>query len=288
MVSRYGLITNTLIAHREVGMKKPNGYWTLERCKDIALQYETRTDWCRGHKASHSAASRRGWITECSAHMIDGYERYADSMRKWTREECLRSALQFQSKQEWKEAQSSAYRSAIKNGWLEDCTAHMQTLRRDLSKQDVLDIARHYKTIFDWQKADPSSQDKARRMGWFDEASAHMERAGGTDNDSVYGWVVTAANDCVVVPMPGYHLVKFGVTSKKRGNDRPLQTMRSNNMQGEIIAICDTDTGDATCFEGVLLTLGVQPVLPEDYDGKTEFRLISDKELNEARALLGA
>ena len=63
--------------------------------------------------------------------------------------------------------------------------------------------------------------------------------------------------------------------------------MKTNDMQGEIIAICDTSTGDATYFEGVLLTLGVQPALPENYDGKTEFRLISDGELNEARELLG-
>jgi hypothetical protein len=124
---------------------------------------------------------------------------------------------------------------------------------------------------------------------WLD---AFPERAHTHDNDAVYAWIVTEAPDHVVMPLQGYHLVKSGVTSQKLGGERPRNTMNANEMQGEIIAICDTSEGDALYFEEVLQSVGVQPVFPDDehlkLDGYTEFRLVSDAELDEIMALLGA
>lgn len=226
-------------AHMDEG-RAPNGYWTLERCSEIALQYETISDWARGHGASYHAAHKQGFIPECSAHMVCGHQRFGDGMRKWTRDACVESAQPFQFISDWIEAHPGAYNAARQGGWCDECTAHMETTGR------------------------------------------------GSANDAVYCWMVTAANDEVVVPIDGHHLVKFGTTSQRRGEGRPMETMRNNSMQGEIIAICDTSAGGATKVEGVLLTLGTDAGVPYWYDGYTEFRLIDDEELSKARALLGA
>ncbi|MBQ0141600.1 MAG: hypothetical protein KBT06_02155 [Prevotellaceae bacterium] len=42
--------------------KKPNGYWTEERCYEEAIKYESKKDFVRGCPAAHSAAVRHGWL----------------------------------------------------------------------------------------------------------------------------------------------------------------------------------------------------------------------------------
>jgi hypothetical protein len=48
---------------------KPNGYWTLERCQESALQYDYRTAWSKGDSSSYQTALRNGWMDACCGHM---------------------------------------------------------------------------------------------------------------------------------------------------------------------------------------------------------------------------
>lgn len=48
---------------------KPNNYWTLNRCKDEALKYETIGNWRKFSGGSYMASYRNGWIEECVDHM---------------------------------------------------------------------------------------------------------------------------------------------------------------------------------------------------------------------------
>lgn len=50
-------------------IRKPNGYWTLARCKAVAAKYETKVQWRLEHKASYGKAVKEGWIKQCSSHM---------------------------------------------------------------------------------------------------------------------------------------------------------------------------------------------------------------------------
>ena len=45
-------------------IKKPNGYWTRERCEEEARKYKTKGDFLRGCGAAHSASVRNGWLDE--------------------------------------------------------------------------------------------------------------------------------------------------------------------------------------------------------------------------------
>lgn len=53
-------------------LRKPDGYWTLERCKEAAKSYKTKVEWRAGNPASLTAAKRGGWFELCSAHMQSG------------------------------------------------------------------------------------------------------------------------------------------------------------------------------------------------------------------------
>jgi hypothetical protein len=50
----------------------PDGYWTLERCKEAARNYKIKVEWRAGDRASFSAANRQNWIRECCEHMETG------------------------------------------------------------------------------------------------------------------------------------------------------------------------------------------------------------------------
>jgi very-short-patch-repair endonuclease len=50
----------------------PDGYWTLDRCKEVARKYKTKVEWRAGDGASFSAANRQKWISECCGHMETG------------------------------------------------------------------------------------------------------------------------------------------------------------------------------------------------------------------------
>lgn len=67
---RYGLLEECG-AHMTYD-HKPRGYWTLERCQAEAAGYATRSKWRKGHNASYLIASRRGWLAECTGHMVPG------------------------------------------------------------------------------------------------------------------------------------------------------------------------------------------------------------------------
>ena len=52
-----------------ISTKLPDGYWTLEKCKEFALKYRTKVEWRATHKTSFSKANKKGWLEECCKHM---------------------------------------------------------------------------------------------------------------------------------------------------------------------------------------------------------------------------
>ena len=49
--------------------RKLAGYWTLERCKEDALKYNSRSEWWKKSKSSYNKSSKEGWLDECCSHM---------------------------------------------------------------------------------------------------------------------------------------------------------------------------------------------------------------------------
>lgn len=45
-------------------MRKPNRYWTYEKCLEEAKRYTTLTDFDRNSHGGCNAARRKGWITD--------------------------------------------------------------------------------------------------------------------------------------------------------------------------------------------------------------------------------
>lgn len=51
-------------------LQRPKGYWTLEKCMDIAKDCKTKTDFILKSCAAHAAAKKYGWYESVCEHMV--------------------------------------------------------------------------------------------------------------------------------------------------------------------------------------------------------------------------
>jgi superfamily II DNA or RNA helicase len=96
----------------------------------------------------------------------------------WTLETCKEDALKYKRRGDWKKESPSAYFSAHRNGWIDECCKHIPITRsRDIKywtletcKEDAL----KYNRKINWLKESNSAYHKAQKKGWIDECCKHM------------------------------------------------------------------------------------------------------------------
>jgi hypothetical protein len=151
-------------------LKKPN--WSFESCLKNALKYNYKAEWRNKSNSAYNVAYKNGWLDECCKHM--------NGMLKpkgyWTLDLCLQDALKYKSKTEWCKNNSTAYNSARKGGWLEECCKHMVELRKpnnywtlDSCLQDAL----KYNSKLEWRQ-NSAGYGMALENGWLEECCKHM------------------------------------------------------------------------------------------------------------------
>ncbi len=153
-----------------VKTRKLDGFWTLEACKEDALKYKTKDDWRDNSSGAFSIAHKRGWFKECCAHMTSNRVSY----NFWTKEECVKNALKFSTKTEWKKSKNSSYSKALKNGWMEECSAHMDILALKRTIEECKEDALKYKTRNEWKKQSHNTYQAAQKNGWLEDCCSHM------------------------------------------------------------------------------------------------------------------
>ena len=94
--------------------RKPNGYWTYERCYDEAKKYKSKVEFRRNNNGAYQVALKNGWL--------DDYTWFEKLIGKWNRETCYYEAKKYNSRSEFIRNSYQAYIVAKKNGWLDDYT----------------------------------------------------------------------------------------------------------------------------------------------------------------------
>ena len=102
-------------------------YWNLERCREDALRFDSRDQWGKSSGGAYSSAKKHGWLDDCCSHMITKGEAVTRKKLQWTLGKCLTDAKRFTGRREWSIKSSAAYGSAKRNGWLDQCCAHMDS-----------------------------------------------------------------------------------------------------------------------------------------------------------------
>lgn len=152
--------------------RKPNGYWTVEKCKKEAVKYTSKSEWKEHSEGAYNHVISKGWMTKVAPHMVvhqpNGY---------WTLEKCKKEALKYKTKVEWKENSSQSYSASHRHDWYKECSAHMVELMTPknywtlpLCHKDAL----KYKTKGEWYKNNRTSYEAARKNGWYKECCTHM------------------------------------------------------------------------------------------------------------------
>jgi predicted GIY-YIG superfamily endonuclease len=105
--------------------------WTIEKIKESALKYETKSDWHKYDGTSYDICLKyydKNFFKECTSHMIK--RKKIVKNKKWTPEKIKESGLKYQTKAQWNLNESSAYSSALnldklQPGFFKECTQHM-------------------------------------------------------------------------------------------------------------------------------------------------------------------
>ena len=172
-------------------MKKPNGYWTKEKCKEEALKYNNRSDFAKKSLGAYTKSRRNGWLDNICVHMK--YKLIPVSY--WTKEKCKEEALKYDNITDFIKKSSGAYYSAIKNDFLDDITTHIEKKKKpngfwndyDKCKEEAL----KYENKTHFKKYGISAYKYATENGWLDEICSHMKVIGNSYKRCIYVYEFT-------------------------------------------------------------------------------------------------
>lgn len=116
---------------------------------------------------------KEGWIPLNSA-KTGGL---GGNITKWSKEKCLEIALCYLTRKEFKIKSIGSYKSALKNGWLDECCKHMNQISKPVgywTKEMCAKDALNYKTKAEYKLKSGSSYFKALKNDWIKEICSHM------------------------------------------------------------------------------------------------------------------
>ena len=106
----------TAVCEHMVVIKRPNNYWTKEKCQEEALKFSSRAQFAKESENIYKTSSRKGWLNEVCSHMI----KIRELRGYWTYENCKMEAAKYRNKSQFKTGSSGAYSAAKNNDWLKD------------------------------------------------------------------------------------------------------------------------------------------------------------------------
>lgn len=103
-------------------IKKPRGYWTLERCIKLIQSCETIFAFKYKYIDAYNAIKRNKWYYI----LDDSFPERRKYSGYWSKEHCRNEALKYNYRSDFQKNSGGAYQIARKNGWLNDISKHMK------------------------------------------------------------------------------------------------------------------------------------------------------------------
>lgn len=97
------------------------GFWTKEKCKEVALKYNSRKYFKLGAQGAYLFCKRNNYLDELTPHM----SRLVKPKGYWTKEKCKEVAKLCNSRSEFSKKFSTAYKISTNNNWLDEICSHM-------------------------------------------------------------------------------------------------------------------------------------------------------------------
>jgi hypothetical protein len=152
--------------------RKPNGYWTKERCIEEARNHEAKVIWRISSGGSYNSAKENGWIDECTAHMKNFIKKPRKPAGYWhDKKNCMEEAKKYDSTYDWYKHSPQSLLAAIKINCFTECTKHMSVRewpfsKTRRSKKKCFIEASQHPCLESWKKFNPMSYGDAYKYGW--------------------------------------------------------------------------------------------------------------------------
>lgn len=97
--------------------------------------------------------------------------------RTWTKENVEQEAKKYNTRSDFKKGNQSAYVIAVREGWMDDITKHMNYKQIQWTEDMLRDIASKYDNLTDFLTKEKKAHYAARRMGIYDDIIKDMNRS---------------------------------------------------------------------------------------------------------------
>jgi hypothetical protein len=145
------------------------GYWTYEKCKQEALKHNRPTDWSKNSVGSYQAARKMGWYEELKTHMTI---RKTKPNTFWhNKQNCLEDAKKYTSKIEWYKNSTTAYTTAKKMGWYEECIIPFYSHEEAKIVKKFYDLSEEiklYSSEKEWIRKNVKSYNLAKKLDLYE------------------------------------------------------------------------------------------------------------------------
>lgn len=99
-----------------IGTKKPNNYWTKEKCAEISIQFNTKSEFRKNHPNVYAQAHRKGILDEICSHM----EPERRPANYWTKENIIKEMIKHKTRSDFNKNSGGAAMVARGYGWYDE------------------------------------------------------------------------------------------------------------------------------------------------------------------------
>lgn len=174
---------------------KPAGYWSKQRCMELAALCSTKMEFHRRHKGAYLASSKGGWLDDVCAHMPSR----SFGVYKWTDQRIEAEVAKHTDFADFRRSNQSLFVILSSTGRLDKFTGHLARDRNangHWTKERCAECLNECVTRTDFQKRFPGAYDAAHKNGWLDEICQNLAVIGNHKRRAVY--VIKAIGDKTV------------------------------------------------------------------------------------------
>ena len=148
-------------------MRKPNGYYSSDRVRNIALQYNTRHEFQVYDNSAYQAARRMNILDNVCRHMKPA----GKPTGYWNCiERCREAAAKYKNRTDFFQGQAGAFMAAKRLGFLDEICAHMEELKKPTNywtRERVEAVYAQFDSVKEFRKAHRGAYAAACNHGWW-------------------------------------------------------------------------------------------------------------------------
>jgi hypothetical protein len=243
--------------------------WTKERCIGEARKYSRIKDLQDANFSVYNAIRKNGWQADCYAHMTLGN-------KKHTIESVTLVAAKFPTRAEFQKQAIAEYTWAWKRNLIDIVSPHTKAKGPE-TVESVIEAAKLCKTNKEFYEKFPRQYSWMYQLGLMAEVRKFLSRKRSLPN-VVYIWEAIGAT------FNGEKVYKIGISRTSFGSTRVEMVSKKSGFGCNLIAFVEVGE-HARQIENAILKMGYNPKF-YGFDGCTEFRALSDDQLEKALTII--